>query len=101
MNAHTPAPWIIKPARSYTHPLYVNGPRRVVCDVVSGSGVQGEADDEGKANAALIAAAPELLRCLKEAVASWELADEEAEEPGDGDALAEWKAAIAKAEGRS
>jgi len=43
----------------------------------------------------------DILACLKEAVASWDLLDQDADaEPEDGDPLAEWKAAIAKAEGR-
>jgi hypothetical protein len=42
---------------------------------------------------------PSLIACLKEAVASWELADQDADaEPEDGDPLAEWKDVIAKAE---
>jgi hypothetical protein len=42
----------------------------------------------------------DLLACLKEAVASWELAPTSAYARQMSAALAPWKAAIAKAEGR-
>jgi hypothetical protein len=73
------------------------GRRPMICAVAGDSLIT---SDENEANARLIAAAPRLLACLKEAVASWELADEDADELGDCDALADWKAAIAEAEGR-
>lgn len=44
---------------------------------------------------------PELLAGLKEAVESWELEGmDETDDSAAGEAMAEWKAAIAKAEGK-
>ena len=50
------------------------------------------------ANANLIEAAPDLLAALKEAVANYASCD--IGDMGDGDPIANWKAAIARAEGR-
>jgi hypothetical protein len=49
----------------------------------------------------LMEAAPELLRCLKEAVSAWDLNDlDQSDDSEAGEAMADWKAVIAQAEGR-
>lgn len=79
---HTPGPWDIKfdSIRSLTKPKYVAGIITVNND-----------HDEAKANARLIAAAPELLNALKDMVATFS--------GYQGMELTAARAAIAKATG--
>lgn len=93
MSKHTPGPWTVGGART----LKVWGgpsPRDVICEpwhVAVGS---------RKANAHLIAAAPEMLEALKELDAHWSAVGPYAI-GHDGERASKIKALIAKAEGRS
>lgn len=63
MNTHTPGPWHITSESVQYH--YIHAPNNgIVAEVGKRSNVNGE----GKANARLIAAAPELLSALKAAL---------------------------------
>ncbi len=93
---HTPGPWravVAAKGRRRAFGLYGND-NGVTAQRIGSIDDTNEAD----ANARLIAAAPDLLACLKEAVESF--APMDIGEPGEGDPIASWKAAIAKAEGR-
>ena len=98
---HTPGPWTvtseISDAVAYSPrvaDIRENGPYRGgICRLQSAEHIGGITGDEVLANAALIAAAPELLEALK-----WLRT---CEERGDlEEAIAAADAAIAKAEGR-
>ncbi len=87
-SSHTPGPWNVLEFKESLH--ITGGPRkrglslaRIVLD-----------DDEDKANARLMAAAPELLEA-----AEWLLA-EAARESGHFESAKQLRKAIAKAEGR-
>jgi hypothetical protein len=83
MTAHTPGPWQYQETSdAYTH--IVRADRRFLCQL------RQDPSGEAEANARPIAAAPDLLAALKNAVALHEVFSVEAA-----------RAAIAKAEGKS
>lgn len=91
---HTPGPWAVE--KRYGDVVDVNG--RTLC--VHGMALT--STEEAKANSLLMAAAPELLATLQELVA--DIADRfdmdsPSTNPGIKSAIAEARAAIAKAEG--
>lgn len=103
--AHTPGPWKVngsyaRKTSNYdkTYRLAVLGPTQKTGTPTTAYGV-GDTSDEARANANLIAAAPDLLRALKDA-----LVEIEVNHDGIGavvDVLeAQGRAAIEKAEGR-
>lgn len=96
MSAHTPGPWVVTSGyNGRTTVAMVRSPDRTVC-VEAATDAQPPGFDATDANARLIAAAPELLKALKEAVAVARVARDR-----HGRSL--WvpaaEAAIAKAEG--
>lgn len=98
MSKHTPGPWTV----SYQTPFLVVDSAHVVIASASGVSSGGASDvsgfEQAKANARLIAAAPELLAALKRA-ASWIKSEAEGnDEMPLVFVVAE--AAIAKAEGK-
>lgn len=109
MTAHTHTPWVFEPGPQGDPDVpdadfiiaQQDGLGEVVATVV---GPCQSGTPEGNAEFIVRAcnAHDQLLACLKEAVASWELADmDETDDSEAGEAMAEWKAAIAKAEPRS
>jgi len=101
MSKHTPGPWKITGGSDEEVSI---GARLLKWDIAMlplyddgswGSPVPGLPNDTQKANAALMAAAPEMLEALKHATASMEA---RGFNDGNGSALADVKAAIAKAE---
>lgn len=65
--SHTPGPWEIEPKERREHPLFVmdsNGDRIARCDGLNMADF-GPDPQHAKANARLIAAAPDLLAALK------------------------------------
>jgi len=107
MSKHTPGPWTIEPVRPYVvdgrlHTI-VNNERYPTAFVPAWDDpLPGEVEgaEEAKANARLIAAAPEMLQVLK-----WAEEHAAESEAGRDDAwyqnLAKLEAVIAKAEGRN
>lgn len=103
-TTHTPGPWRVsgfyiaadEPTRDK------RGSHRQVADWTCGLAGVSDASDLQKANARLIAAAPELLAALKRATQLMEDADLDDESPNDDGyiLLQACRAAIAKAEGR-
>ena len=105
-SKHTPGPWKIGIAKNQNNALAVfdsraevgNNPKdhRCICIVTEPE----MADKEDEANAALIAAAPELLAALKECVAMLEKIEEEINytQVGLSTTIIAALAAIAKAE---
>lgn len=92
---HTPGPWF-----TFNDGKRVAGPESTIG---AGQGValcsmRARSDDEAKANALLIAAAPDLLDALKAAL---ELLEREFPKPAPNGQIAKARRAIAKAEGRS
>jgi hypothetical protein len=97
MSKHTPGPWTVEPPSDQAPHMWITAPtssgiaKVETCDYDDGRGER--LTDEDFANARLIAASPELLAALKEAV---EIIEEYS--PYDGSRA---YSAIAKAEGRS
>lgn len=91
MKSHTPGPWTVNGHYIESPPLRPNFGRRAVARVDYSH------HSEIPANARLIAAAPELLAALKEAIATVDGFDH-GDEGEDGDPIASWRAAVAKAE---
>lgn len=101
MSKHTPGPWAVEGDSVYANrdarSRHRNG-RACVANVCAGD--YDELDAEGKANAALIAAAPDLLAVAHRAVCL--IVEEYGESSGNVGAmqdLAEFRKVIAKAEG--
>lgn len=100
----SPAPWRVSDAQHYWVDD-TNG--KMVCDGLTFRGNDENADAEERANARLIAAAPELYECLREAVL--EMCHEclscggypsyKCKDPNDRCFLAKWRAALAEAAG--
>jgi hypothetical protein len=100
MSKHTPKPWLGRP---YNDPVGICGCDEVGLQIAFVTSPDEKRRDELKANARLIAAAPELLEELKKARAEiWRLLDAKGIEPKQA---REWPeivsadAAIAKATG--
>lgn len=94
---HTPGPWTAKPHGNHCFLMSENAQGfYCVCDVDT-------ATEQGRANARLIAAAPDLLEALTELVTRRERASAKVGGSPDGsdNRYARARAAIAKAEGRS
>jgi hypothetical protein len=85
MTQYTPGPW----KQGSTHPENVNAGSALVCTTLS----RGRFNDEQKANARLISAAPELLDALKDALCALECCGK------DYPAASKARTAIAKAIG--
>jgi hypothetical protein len=117
VSGHTPGPWVVEAYENVTAAKADNAfewasdhPDSALGDCFNGGPVASvwqlseHGDTSGLpgcievslANARLIAAAPDLLACLKEAVA----ANEDGLPRDADDPIHDWKAAIAKAEGR-
>lgn len=62
---HTPGPWTLKPAEDGEFREPGNGDAAVVGSNLVSPGIVWQNDEEGRANARLIAAAPELLEALE------------------------------------
>jgi hypothetical protein len=98
--AHTPGPWAVEgESGNDGEAEVIVSDKRTVCWTACSLNEDGEDfnSNEDRANAGLIAAAPDLLAALKEMVAMVEA------EYGGFDAVPEWQAATAainKAEGR-
>lgn len=94
---HTPGPWIFYAAGCAAVPPYVRvakyWPQAGAYQIIADCSHEVTGGTECEANARLIAAAPELLVALKEAIAF--------HDGEDNETLASWRSAIAKAEGRS
>jgi hypothetical protein len=94
MSKHTPGPWFIsrdeRDGMSWNnHIASVPDPKSEICAMFH----DGTPNNEiGEANAILIAAAPDLLKALKQIVSDWE--------DGEPEDIVDACAAIAKAEGR-
>lgn len=106
---HTPGPWDLCEAHPCSHGARVLAGCRIIATVVGGIGRR--ATKSGRANARLIAAAPDLLEALRAVEWSGESHDEDGDPVdacpwcgsvvGDAhDAKCKVAAAIAKAEGR-
>lgn len=68
MSAHTPGPWFIKPPWSGFSKI--SGPNgELIFGLAAGSIDEKRPDEECKANARLIAASPDMLATLKDALA--------------------------------
>lgn len=91
MTKHTPGPWAFDDDRVITSPHTHNDLDDDVCEVYGGND---DIAEVRRANARLIAAAPELLEALKELMVA---ADRVSAEPVTW--LGKARAAIAKAEG--
>lgn len=90
-NKHTPGPWFGRP---YHDPILIQGCDEVGLCIAFSCGGGGQKRDEFKANARLIAAAPDLLESVKALLGCMSLAG------WDGDPIAvKARAAIAKATG--
>lgn len=105
---HTPGPWIVggESSNDAESEFVCNADgSKTICwtaDTYNEDKDEGEATDEDRANARLIAASPELLEALKAAVAvmtGWSYAS--IADAGDTETVRLCKAAIAKAEGRA
>lgn len=68
-HKHTPGPWFGRP---YHDPILIQGCDEVGLCIAFSCGGGGQKRDEFKANARLIAAAPDLLEALQELLASVE-----------------------------
>lgn len=98
MSAHSPGPWEVRFFRSKSH--RIDAPDWNELAVVYGN-EDDDLDRQGRANARLIAAAPELLAAVREFLAGHAF---ETQSSGGGcpcHACGTGRAAIAKAEGRS
>jgi hypothetical protein len=95
---HTPGPWAIElPAPGSENPAWILGPEEQ--GIARVSLWRGLGREQAEANAALMAAAPDLLAALKQALNYIENTEKEfGETYGCGNAA---RAAITKAEGRS
>jgi len=71
MSKHTPGPWLIaENGKTFVYALGTNQTNVFWCDVQS-AGSEKASDQEKQANAALIAAAPDLLEALIGALDHW------------------------------
>ena len=94
MSGHTPGPWSLRRTIYFLTVVAKGGKRgwRSICQLAYCEGRDG-------ANARLIAAAPELLKALKNMVREWiEIVGDEDVNGTPADTLERAKAAIAKAE---
>lgn len=72
--SHTPAPWVVVPEGCANKPDYFNGVLRIkstavdetIIDINTNMGFIANKGDKGFANARLIAAAPDLLKVVKQ-----------------------------------
>lgn len=64
-STHTPGPWIVKDDDPHDHVFTAKKPHRRICGVYGGITGSNDADQEGLANARLIASAPMLLEALE------------------------------------
>ena len=87
MNKHTPGPWSVGGPTGFVNQVYIEP----AIGAVYGSG------DEAQANAHLIAAAPELLEALQEALEDWDDDHFDEEYPYRAEWAEKARAAIAKA----
>lgn len=105
MTKHTPGPWaatrwqLFEPLCGVQIAVSANDRRAIAL-----TGLEGDKDEaESRANARLIAAAPELLAALKQIRADWAAIGDERQAPDEINVNEHWDAvdaAIAKAEGR-
>lgn len=98
--AHTPGPWKVHTNYTVPHGSYnmgrdVGPNQRAVCTVI-GAFEHPTPGEEAEANARLIAAAPELLAALQDAVC-WVCPEDQ----GAPEYLAKWRAITAKALGET
>jgi hypothetical protein len=96
MSGHTPGPWVWAERH---HGLFGSGKDNRVLDFASYEGMWLAVSDHQEANASLIAAAPDLLAGLRAVVAMVDPAQPYMTHD-ELTALADARAAIAKAEGR-
>jgi hypothetical protein len=101
MSTHTPGPWIVKwGSKGYARAVDAPGDADIqgaVGRIVRWNGLGMPASETGKANARLVAAAPDMLAALKRLIVIYK--NDGHARPCDCPACA-GKAAIAKAEGR-
>lgn len=98
-SKHTPGPW-----RSYNTR---GNSGRILKQWIIGARYdrvakieESPCSERNRANARLIASAPELLKYLKEAIANFDAMDTGNKLPEDGDPIKEWRKAVAEAEGK-
>jgi hypothetical protein len=96
MSKHTPGPWEVREGKTGDRKIFVKGVRDSYGALAVVKAREGR-EHINTADAQLIAAAPDLLKCLKEAVANFDVMDHG---EGEDDPLNEWRETIAKAEGR-
>ena len=84
MSKHTPEPWHVIPGS----PLEVGSSEFVICNLLAP-----DTNESALADARLIAAAPELLECLKDAARDFSIMRM-------GNRMEKWDAVIAETEGR-
>jgi len=101
---HTPGQWEYGPRNGIGIEVQsISGKRIAVAYLPKKINEQNQPEqvwsDESEANARLIAASPELLECLKEAIETIQPFIDDNVGEGDGDLIGNWKKAIAKAEG--
>lgn len=107
MSGHTPGPWVAVPLTKRTwgpRPVFTDGLWAIlraedptllpIAEVDRGSDHHAPTRAKAGIDARLIAAAPDLLECLKEAARDFSIMRM-------GHRMEKWDAAIAKAEGRS
>ena len=97
MSAHTPGPWAVVDRKLWGASMAVMAAKKVATPVAWASRLCVGGDDEAHANAALIAAAPEMLKALKR----FDCQDKGSCGEDEPDGLCFRCAAIAKAEGKS
>jgi hypothetical protein len=97
---HTPGPWLMTDG-DFVYALHERNGRQVnrFSAAIDHYPSQGGTAEEGRANAHLIAAAPDLLEALKYITSNCRVFCEDSMDIDDG-AVYEARAAIAKAEGR-
>ena len=92
---HTPGPWVWATSNSWSRLMRVGGKDGgILCPVVHQYDAHPDLSIPNEADARLIAAAPEMLEALKEAVEVFQI-----EVPFGSRTIAQMRAAIAKAEG--
>ena len=95
---HTPGPWKIDHFNTSTGCYQISGHEQVLnLAFVQDYSDEGDSDQEAKANARLIAAAPDLLEALKDLIAS--ASPTEKEHPRMFAAWQQARAALTKAKG--
>jgi len=93
-SKHTPGQWVIANSDAYNTVVIAQGAE--ICTVIEHQG------GDRKANARLIAAAPELLAALRGAMERWgDVIGSQDHDFEDAAVLSRARAAIARAEGRS